>query len=294
MKKALVISIILIAVGVCLFLVTGIICGFDFSKLGAVKYETKEYYLEDDFNNVVINVETEDIYFELSHDDKIKVESFQHEGDELSVKVLNGTLYVEKELEKKIALNIDTKPRTITVYLPKSKIETINIKSTTGDIKIPEIFAINKLDIDETTGDINIKANSLGNLNIKISTGDIVISNALCGDININASTSDIILEEVECSNFTTNGTTGSVRFSGVEISSKLSVHRSTGDIIFDSCDAGEIDIETTTGDICGLLLSPKSFDVKTTTGSVNVPKDSSGGICKLKTSTGDIMITVK
>ena len=61
----------------------------------------------------------------------------------------------------------------------------------------------------------------------------------------------------------------------------------------FKDSDANTIDIEATTGNVTGNLLSDKTFDVKSNTGRVNVP-ETTGPICKIRTSTGDIVLTIK
>ena len=48
-----------------------------------------------------------------------------------------------------------------------------------------------------------------------------------------------------------------------------------------------------TTGDVTGTLLTEKTFSTDTSTGDVSVPNPSSGGKCEIKTSTGDITISI-
>lgn len=74
----------------------------------------------------------------------------------------------------------------------------------------------------------------------------------------------------------------------------KFSIERSTGDVMFDSCDAAEILVKTDTGDIKGSLLSDKVFITQTDTGSVDVPKTVIGGKCEITTDTGDIRIKIQ
>ena len=76
--------------------------------------------------------------------------------------------------------------------------------------------------------------------------------------------------------------------------SAKISIERTTGDVTFAISDANEIKVNTTTGDVEGSLLTGKVFDVKTSTGEKQVPNSTTGGSCKITTSTGDIKITVK
>ena len=71
-------------------------------------------------------------------------------------------------------------------------------------------------------------------------------------------------------------------------------VEPDSGDVLFDGCDAGEIEIETSTGDVKGTLLSEKIVFASASTGRVQVPEWISGGKCKITTSTGDIILGLK
>ena len=134
-------------------------------------------------------------------------------------------------------------------------IEGINFDDTYITIYLPESWYKDIL-ISTSTGDIKISDFAFDNLNIEVSTGDVTLEN--------------VIVHE------------------------GLSINGDTSDVTFTSCDANRIDINLSTGDVNGTLLSPKIFQVTTSTGKVNVPENSSDNICKIRTSTGDIMIQIQ
>ena len=72
-----------------------------------------------------------------------------------------------------------------------------------------------------------------------------------------------------------------------------ITIERSTGDVIFDKCDAFELLIKTDTGNVTGSLLTDKIFIANSDTGHINVPETTTGGKCKITTDTGDIAFTV-
>jgi hypothetical protein len=76
----------------------------------------------------------------------------------------------------------------------------------------------------------------------------------------------------------------------------EIKIKSSTGDVKLTDCDASNlIDIETSTGDVNAVLLSGKTFETKTSTGINDVPPSTEGApLCRIKTSTGDIKVTVK
>ena len=76
--------------------------------------------------------------------------------------------------------------------------------------------------------------------------------------------------------------------------SDSFSISRSTGDVILDHCDAGQITVKTSTGDVSGTLLTEKIFIARSSTGSIHVPDTAAGEKCQITTSTGDINIRLK
>ena len=106
--------------------------------------------------------------------------------------------------------------------------------------------------------------------------------------------TGDVLLQGVRCADLTIDGTTGDVEMKDVIASGKITVKVTTGDVELEACDGGELFLKATTGDVEGTLLTPKTFEAKATTGKVDVPNPSTGGLCKIKTTTGDIQIRIR
>ena len=112
--------------------------------------------------------------------------------------------------------------------------------------------------------------------------------------INLLVSTGKTSLTDVQCKKLTTTGDTGDIALEKVIATENLTIKRTTGDVTFEHCDAEEISVITDTGKISGSLLTDKVFIAETNTGRINVPKTTSGGICEIKTDTGDIKITIE
>ena len=113
------------------------------------------------------------------------------------------------------------------------------------------------------------------NINTYTSTGHISYTNVKAKDADLSASTSHVYLNNVNIENH-------------------LKIQTSTGDVYIKSSDAASLYIKASTGDIEAELLSSKIFKVETSTGKINVPTSTSGGLCEVTTSTGDIHITIK
>ena len=101
-------------------------------------------------------------------------------------------------------------------------------------------------------------------------------------------------MNNISCKKLTWLGDTGELIMTNVIASVEFKLESDTGDIEFNSCDAGEIYAKTDTGDITGTLLENKVFIIETDTGDINVPKTITGGRCRLTTNTGDISIELQ
>lgn len=316
MKAIIIISIILIVLGIALFAVSAYSVDWDFTKLGAGKYETSSHEISEEFSSISIKTNTADIVFAPSEDGVCRVISYEDVKEKHSVKVTDGILTIEVNNEKKWYDYIGfyfKKPR-LTVYLPDAQYADLLIDASTGDAKIPENFRFASVDISVSTGDVECEASVSGKLKIRTTTGDIEISDLSAAEIELTVSTGDIeaedimcegnigitvstgetSLDDVKCKSLSSSGNTGNISLEKVIVRENLSVKRSTGDVIFEDSDAAEIFVETSTGNVKGSLLSEKIFITKTDTGKIDVPKTVTGGKCEIITDTGNIKITVK
>ncbi len=304
-------------------LVGGIIFGgvmsmlkWDFTKLSTVKYETNNYEITENFNNISIITETSDVVFVPAENQKASVVCHEQKNMKHSVIVQNGKIVIEVVDTRKwyeyIGINFST-PK-ITVYIPQGEYGKLSIKSSTGDVKIPKEFKFENIDIlvstgnvknyasaledvkiKTTTGSICVEDASAGSLDLTVSTGKVTVSGVICeGDIAVGVSTGKTYLSNIQCKNFTSSGSTGDISLKNVMAAEKFFIKRSTGDVMLDGSDAAEIFVETDTGDVTGTLLSEKVFITETSTGRINVPKTTLGGKCEITTETGDINISIK
>ncbi|MBO4326145.1 MAG: DUF4097 family beta strand repeat protein [Clostridia bacterium] len=296
MKKVfIVLAILLVAAGMIVFLSAYIAAGFDFTKLSNVKYETNTYAPEGEFRNIEIRTDVSDLVFKPATDGKLSVVCVEREKVRHNVSVENGTLKIVSEDKRAWTdfITLFTKNLSVTVYLPEAEYETLKIKNSTGDVELAG-YTFGSIDIDNSTGDITLGNVSAGNISLSVSTGEISVTSTTCdGEFTLKTSTGDVELKDVTCKRFVSSGSTGDFELTDLIASESLSIDVSTGDVFFKSCDAPQIKVKTSTGDIKGTLRTGKTFSTKTSTGSVKVPKDGMDGTCELKTSTGDISISI-
>ncbi len=314
--KSILIATALIIIGAIIFMGGMAVNKWDFSRLSTRKMQTVEHEITENFTNVSIIGSTADIVFEVKNDENCKVVCFEETNMAHTVSVEDGTLKVDVKNERTwldyIGFNFST-PK-ITVYLPVGAYAELKIKSDTGDVFLPAELEVGSIDVEVNTGDVDCKSSvaetikikaTTGNikltdvnaefLDLTVSTGHITASGINCaGDISMTVSTGKATLSDAQCTNLTSTGNTGDITLDGVNVGNKLSIERTTGDVELNDSDAHEIWIKTNTGDVEGTLLSEKIFITNTSTGSVEVPRGTTGGVCEITTTTGDIEIDIK
>ncbi len=320
MKKGtmiwLIVAAALVLAGAVLFMLALQMARFDFSAFDRTKYETNTHTVIEEFGSISIDTDTADVKLLPSEDGSVCVETVDEEKLYHVVEVKDGVLNVRLEDVRKWYEHIrlfDFGKEEVTVYLPKGEYETLTVSLSTGDVEIPAEFSFEKVHITGSTGDVScgatvedtlsvklttgavkIENTSVGSMALTTSTGVIKVSSVACeGDAYLTVSTGKTTLEGVTCRSLISRGDTGKITLKEVVATDRFTIERDTGDVIFDRCDAGEIDVTTSTGDVRGTLLSDKIFFAETDTGRVNVPKSIKGGRCEVTTSTGDIQFQI-
>ncbi|MBQ6265952.1 MAG: DUF4097 family beta strand repeat protein [Clostridia bacterium] len=322
MKKAIIVSVVLILSGAAVLAGAFAYSGFDISKFSTYVFAEKIYTKDGDFTKISINALESDVELKKSADGKVTVECLESVKIRRDVFIKDGALCVRGEDERTLLdrIGISTQSPKMTVYLPEGKYESLTVGSSTGDISVPDGFSFGKIQIVTDTGDVKIESApsaedglTYGYVEITTDTGDIAINCVIAGDIEIQTSTGDVAVNSVSCTgrlrqtvctgctaietltckSFDSQGSTGDITLNSTLVSGNLSINRSTGDVTLNGSDAGEIRIETDTGDVTGNLLSGKEFITETDTGDVTVAQGVTGGKCEIITDTGDIVFAV-
>ncbi len=314
-RKTMIIGIILVVLGCLLFVGCSSVNGFDWSKLSTEKFEQKTYTTEKDFQNICIEEEYGvDIKLLPATDGVCKIEYPESKNVTCEISIEDDTLKIKESDNRRWYQMIDfgfSSP-TMTIYLPLREGQTLNIDANTSDIDIPEGLSFENLKIDLSTGDITVSANVTGNLEIKASTGDIAVSNSApasvslttntgditanaihtTGDLYVKSSTGKQTLNDITCASANLRANTGYVKMANLIASGHLQVETTTGNITFDRCDAATMKITANTGDVTGTFRTPKIVYANSSTGKIEIPHSKEGGMCEIKTSTGNIIIS--
>ena len=314
-KIWLVIAASLLLVGIMILGSVMTMLAWDFTKLSTVKYEENTHAIEQGFTNISIVSDTADIVLVPSSGAESSVVCLEQMNVKHSVSVKDDTLTIELVDTRRWYehIGIGFQKTKITLYLSQTEFGMLRIKSHTGEVKVPEDFKFESMDITQSTGSVTSYASVLNDMKIKTSTGNITVKNVstgalelsvttgkitvsdvkCAGQIKVGVSTGDARLTNIFCDSFSSNGNTGELFLKDVIATGAFAIVRSTGDIEFDDCDADTLWIRTDTGDVEGTLRSAKIFMAKTDTGKVEVPRTTTGGVCEITTDTGDIEIKI-
>ena len=341
MKKAIVISLIvagaLVLVGAGLFAGAMSAAEWDFGALQTSKYETVTHEVTEEFSNISIQTYESSIEFQPYAGGTCKVECMENEHVTYSVIVQDGTLIITTNDARKWYHNvgiINTQRQNMTVYLPKTTYDELQIKSNTGTVKASSEFSFANVQIGLDTGMLKWEAgvahsmrvitdtgfvqiknvNMDGALSVKTDTGRAEINGTEAQSIQVETDTGKaIVTDAVAKSTLKVTTNTGNAELSGcravdifvetdtgkakltdVVASGKMDIDTDTGDVVLDGCDAAEIEIKTDTGDVRGTFLTPKIVYAQSNTGRIEVPRSTTGSICEITTDTGDISIRFK
>ncbi len=283
--------ICLIAGGICLALA---IRNNEFKSKNMVD---NTYEIDGEFQNISAFINADEFEFKLSEDGKNKLVCREFEDQKHEVKVEDNALRVydydtRKWYDRIFLFNFES-PKSV-LYLTKDFYNNIVIEGSTGKVTIDNSFTFENANLVVSTGMIEFSANVSNNLNVKVSTGYAKIKDVNCNDAYLKSSTGKLDVINMNCEKFTAEGSTGQIVLTNVISNTSMDVKASTGDVFLNEVDAETIYVKVSTGSIRGVVLTPKTFKTEASTGHIDVPKDTTGGLCTLIVSTGNISVKVK
>ncbi|MBQ7278542.1 MAG: DUF4097 family beta strand repeat protein [Clostridia bacterium] len=276
MKKtaiALLIAFICVVLGAAICVGGLANLGFDFSRLDTTKYVSTEYAFEGTVDEIDLTLYTTDAQIVPARDGVCRVAVLEEEDYPHTVTLEGGQLSIQgSERRRPWSFGIRMQYALVTVYLPEESYHRLEAQTASGDLLVDGNFSFETAELEAATGDVTWRHAGTEDLEIAIATGDVVVADCAPGALQIAAATGDVSISEVI--------TPGDMR-----------CHVSTGDILLNRVDGKNIYLEGTTGDISGSILTPKAFHGEATTGSVSVPSTEAEGVCRVKTTTGDIKL---
>ena len=314
-KIALLTAVLFVVLGAALGVGATLFGDLTLESLDAQELVTETIPITEDFRNISINDSFSDIYFLPSEDDTCKLVftrltdvtyTAEVEGDTLTILGQDGRKWYEMiqfgsgsawgELE-------------MVVYLPETQYRDLTITSGAGDLNIPSNFVFDFALLVTASGDVVFRGGVEKALTLQTASGDILAENVRAESMQINtasgtiamntvtvgenlaldSSSGEINLTTVECGELNVNTTSGEVECRDVLAGSILRMDTTSGDIQLVDCDASTLYLTSSSGDISGTLRTPKVFQADSDSGNVEVPRATTGGLCEIHTSSGNI-----
>lgn len=202
----------------------------------------------------MISVEASSADIEIISEDREDISVVLHtytRGPKL--KVSDGkTIHIEAKRDRMIGMSfsLNYSPR-LTIYVPEGYRESIEIQSSSGDLNIEE-FTLDSLDIDLSSGDVRGKKLVFETGAIKSSSGDINMRDIETNQLKIRSSSGDLRLEDFK-GELEGNSSSGDVVIIYKEFKSDLDYKTQSGDLTVDfngeAIDA-DFDLDCNSGDV--------------------------------------------
>jgi DUF4097 and DUF4098 domain-containing protein YvlB len=313
-KTLIIVAAVLTVVGLITCGISFAALDFDPARLSSGNFQTNEYSLTEDFQNINITIDSAKVEILPSETGECLIECRESKDEPYNVEVNGAALVITQQRNRSFNIGLITEKPKITLHLPKDTYSSLMLGTDSGDVVISDGFTFSSVDVNVDLGSVycsadvsgmlsietdagEISVNDLSASAIKLTTdiGDIAVASTACsGNLEITSDTGKVTLKDVTCENFTSSGDTGSLIMTNAVASGRFDLKRQTGDIWFNGCDAAEIYAKTDTGSVTGMFFSDKVFLASSDTGSISVPKTITGGRCEIITDTGDIDLVIE
>ena len=297
MKIALMIALICLILGVLVMGIGWVI--LQKNPIDKNVFEDRVHSYSIDALPSQINIESINnrVEFRITEEDEWRVECRDQEKVYHTVELVDGVLTIKEIDERRwyewIGIFTQLRPTTIIVYLPAGSYDTLDIRSTSSDIVVPEGFTFSDVTLHNTSGDISFASAATGAMSVKNTSGDIRITGGVNGNLNVTNGSGCIEIKDATPLAAKIQNTSGIICLQNVVCQEACEIKNTSSRIELERCDAASFDIQNTSGDIRGSILSGKMFDCHATSGSVRVPDNAAGGTFKAKTTSGSIKITI-
>lgn len=234
----------------------------------------KKGFSNSSVNNLDFDLSSETVEIKETLDSNITVEIYCNNNRMAPEVKMNGSTL---SLTSKAATSFWVALRcTVYVFIPQGmSFDNINLKTTSGEIKIEPALSAHSIAIRSTSGEIDVNGGLFADsITVKSTSADIEVKNLDADDLIIESTSG-----EIELSKYT--GGTGSLR-------------TTSGDISVLDFAVEYAKFKTTSGDISVKNLDCDYFDFESTSGSqhttlINAPIAKS----KMESSSGSLDITV-
>ncbi len=309
--------------GAGLILLLGLFIKIKFNpvELNNEKQKIKTYDITGDYSGIYIETKDADVRFVISENGKTTVTCINGTKKDV-VGAFNNCLKVISEKKKKTGTIFDPvfdfrkdNAADITVSVPYKRLADVALITENGRIEADDFFLSDTVNASLVTknGKISYCMNTTGKCDIKNGNGEIAVNSLRCDSVDVKNKSGEISLngsdikgaisiksengaftaEDVECENLTAESDSGDLYFKNFRSRVAVNISEKSGNLKFRKSDANVFIIDSKSGNVDAEFVSPKIYTVESKSGKVNIPESLSGGMCKIKTGSGNIRVTI-
>ena len=258
----LIILLSIIMVTLSIFFIDLLQSGFKFKnfRLQSSNELILDKTYEEEFNNIIIDATTSEIFIKQSDTENIKTIIYG-EKDYIDIETNLDTLNIKIKEKECIGFCFNQKSAKIEIYLPKEYNGKIDIKNDYSNISIEEFLNAN-IDIKEDCGDVKILGSNIVKVdnnygNIEIGKSNVLTINEDCGDVIVSTTNEatiqnnygDIIIKKVDNYLYLENDC-GDIKINNINLKKNSYIKDDYGDIQIGNTNELFIDAKTDLGKI--------------------------------------------
>lgn len=288
-KITLIIILVILVIALINFMIYAIVNKngeFKLSLIGfgdntAMIFE-KEYNPEE-LNKINVGVSSSNVKIEKADIDKIKITAYGEKEDKIKEVMNENELSITKENTKIFIFTMLYWCREeIIIQVPNNCDEEFNIKTSSGDIIVPDLEGDN---IQLKTASGKIQCGNINNGNIETSSGDILIGNG--NEVTLKASSGNI--KAGDFNKLLAEASSGDIEIG--TISEDAKVKTASGKITLNG--ANKLEAEAISGDI--KINSIENYcEISSTSGNIIVDTANINENSFIKTNSGNVVINNK
>ena len=242
----------------------------------------KEYNPEE-LNNINVDVSSSNVKIEKADIDKIKITAYGEKEDKIKEVMNENELSITKENTKIFIFTMLYWCREeIIIQVPNNCDEEFNIKTSSGDIIVPDLEGDN---IELKTASGKIQCGNINNGNIETSSGDILIGNG--NEVTLKASSGNI--KAGDFNKLSAEASSGDIEIG--TISEDAKVKTASGKITLNG--ANKLKAEAISGDI-KINSIENNCEISSTSGNIIVDRANINENSFIKTNSGNVVINNK
>lgn len=241
MFKLLATGAILVAVGLGLTIVGGVISGEGLTMYhGYNDYEMVDPYVTDaaGIGTVSIQVENRRVVVEPATDDQITITYAESERDTIEITNVGGVITLTNEVSRwfwftmNFGMMATTQERTVSVAIPATLALDLDVETENGSLSVADLPEVTSLALDSVNGTVSMtNLTGLDTLVAETTNGVISLDNVtVSGSIDLVTANGNIDLDDVTCPDIQASTSNGHV--DGNDVTGEDVTFRSTnGDV---------------------------------------------------------------